>query len=69
MDLPAHLEHLQTVFRKFDADGVISEPVLIYLFCNGLRPSICAQAKQEVWQKDTWNQAIKKAIAIENKAA
>ena len=42
MDWAAHLEHLQTVFREFDADTVISEPVLIRLFRDGLRPSIRA---------------------------
>ena len=40
MDRAAHLEHLQTVFQEFDTDVVILEPVLIRLFCNGLRPSI-----------------------------
>ena len=39
MDCADHLEHLQTVLRKFDANVVISEPVLIRLFRNGLRPS------------------------------
>ena len=53
MDWAAHLEHLQTVLREFDADAVISEPVLIRLFRNGLRPSIRAQAKQEGRRKDT----------------
>ena len=48
---------------------VISEPILIRLFCDGLRPSICAQAKQKSCQKDTWDQAIKKAITAEAKAA
>ena len=69
MDWAAHLEHLQTVFREFDADTVISEPVLIRLFRNGLRPSIRAQAEQEGRRKDTWDQAIKKAITAEAKAA
>ena len=68
MDLAAHLEHLQTVFRTFDAHAVILVPVLIYLFCNGLRPSIRAQAKQEGCQKDIWDQAIKKAITAEPRA-
>ena len=48
MDWSAHLGHLQTVLWEFDANAVISEPVLIRLFCNGLRPSICAQAEQKV---------------------
>ena len=55
MDWPAHLEHLQTIFHKFDANAVISEPVLICLFCNSLRPSICAQAEQKDCQKYTWD--------------
>ena len=69
MDWAAHLEHLQTVLQEFDADAVISEPVLIRLFRNGLRPSIHAQAKQKGRQKNTWDQAIKKAITAEAKAA
>ena len=69
IDWAAHLEHLQTVFQEFDADTVISEPVLIRLFRNGLRPSIHAQAKQEGCQKDTWDQVIKKAITAEVKTA
>ena len=68
IDWAAHLEHLQTVFHKFDADAVISEPVLIRLFCNGLRPSIHAQAKQKSFSKNTWDQAIRKAITAEAKA-
>ena len=69
MDWAAHLEHLQTVLREFDADAVISEPVLIRLFRDGLKPSIRAQAEQEGRRKDTWDQAIKKAITAEAKAA
>ena len=42
---------------------------MIRLFRNGLKPSIRAQAKQEGRQKDTWDQAIKKAIMAEAKAA
>ena len=48
---------------------VILEPVLIFLFCDGLRSIICAQAEQEGCQKDIWDQAIKKAITAEAKAA
>ena len=46
MDWAAQLEHLKIVLPEFNADVVISEPVLIRLFRNGLWPSICAQAKQ-----------------------
>ena len=45
MDWAAHFEHLQTVFRKFDADAVILELVLICLFSDSLKPSIRAQAE------------------------
>ena len=68
MDWAAQLKHLQTVFWKVNANVMISKPVLIRLFCDGLRPSIYAQAKQEGCQKDTWNQAIKKTITAEAKA-
>ena len=68
MDWVAYLKHLQTVFRKFDANVVILEPVLICLFYDGLRLSICIQAKQEGHWKKIWEQAIKKAITTEVKA-
>ena len=67
--MAAHLEYLQTVLWEFDADAVISEPVFIRLFCNGLKPSIHAQAKQKDRQKDNKDQAIKKAITAEAKVA
>ena len=69
MDWVAHLEHLQTVRREFDTDAVILEPILIRRFRDGLRPSIRAQAEQKGCQKDTRDQAIKKAITAEAKAA
>ena len=68
MNWAAHLEHLQTVPYKFDADMVTLEPALIRLLRNGLKPFIRAQAKQKGRQKDTWNQAIKKVITAEAKA-
>ena len=40
MDWAAYVEHLQTVFQKFDINAVISKPVLICLFRNCLKPSI-----------------------------
>ena len=69
MEWAANLEHLQTVFRKFDADAVILEPVLMRLFRNGLRSSIRAEAKQEGRRKDIWDQAIKNAITAKAKPA
>ena len=48
---------------------MISKPVLIRLFLNGLRPSIRVQAKQEGCRKNTCNQVIKKVITAEAKAA
>ena len=42
---------------------------MIRLFRDGIRLSIRAQAKQEGRRKDTWDQAIKKAIMAESKAA
>ena len=69
MDWAAHLEHLQTVFRELDANAVISEPVLIRLFCDGLKPSIRAQAEQEDCQKDIWDQVIQNAITAKAKSA
>ena len=53
IDWAAYLEHLQTVFCKFNADKVISEPILIRLFYKSLQPSIYAQAKQDSRWNDT----------------
>ena len=44
IDCAAHLKYSKTIFRKFDTNVVILEPVLIRLFCNGLQPFIHAQA-------------------------
>ena len=55
IDWATHLEQLQTVLQEFDADTVISEPVLIYLFRDCLTPSIRAQAKQEGCQNNIWD--------------
>ena len=49
----AYLEHLQTVFRQLDVNVMISEPVLICFFRNSLQHSICTQAKQDGYGKDT----------------
>ena len=54
MDCAAYLEYLQTVFREFDISMVILDPVLIYLFCNCLRPSIYTQANQDSRKKNIW---------------
>ena len=48
---------------------VILEAVLIRLFRDSLKPSICTQARQKGRQKDTWDQAMKNAITPEAKAA
>ena len=40
MDWAAHLEHLQTMLKKFDPAAAPTKEVLIYYFCDGLRPSI-----------------------------
>ena len=47
MNWTANLQYLQIILQKFNADMVISEPILIRLFCNGLWPSIYAQAKED----------------------
>ena len=54
MDLAIYLEHLQTVFKKFDVNAIILKPVLIRLFCNSLEPSIYFQTNQDGCRKDTW---------------
>ena len=46
MDWAAHLEYLQTVFKKFDPAAAPTEKVLIRYFCDGLRPSIRAQTDE-----------------------
>ena len=47
MDWRTYLKHSQTVLHKSDANAVISKPVSIRLFRNGLRPFTRAQAKQK----------------------
>ena len=69
MDWAAHLEHLQTVLREFDSAAAPNEEVLIRYFCDGLRPSIRTQTDERGRDLDTWEEAIKKAINAEAKAA
>ena len=69
MDWAVHLEHLQTVLRKFDPTAAPTEEVLICYFCNGLKPSIWAQTDAQGQNLDTWEEAIKKVIDAEAKVA
>ena len=69
MDSAAHLEHLQTMLKKFDPAPAPTEEVLICYFRDGLRPSIQAQADERGQDLDTWEEAIKKAIDVEAKTA
>ena len=69
MDWAAHLEHLQTILREFNANMIILKLVLIWFFRNSLKPSISAQANKNDCQKDIWDQTIKKAITAEAKTA
>ena len=69
MDWAAHLEYLQTVFKKFDPLVTPTEEVLICYFRDGLRLFIQAQTDEQGQDLDTWKEAIKKAINAEAKAA
>ena len=69
MDWVAHLEHLQTLLREFNSAAAPNEEVLICHFCDGLRPSIQAQTDEQGRDLDTWEEAIKKTIDAEAKAA
>ena len=68
MELAAHLKHLQTVLREFDPAATPNEEVLIWYFCNSLRPFIRAQIDKQSKERDIWKEAIKKAIDAEAKA-
>ena len=69
MDWAAYLEYLQTVLKEFDLAAAPTEEVLICYFCNGLRLSIRAQTNKQDQDLDTWEEAIKKTINAEVKAA
>ena len=69
IDWAAHIEHLQTVLKEFNPVAAPTEEVLICYFCDGLRPSIRAQTNKRVQDLDTWEEAIKKTIDAEAKAA
>ena len=69
MDWAAQLEHLQTVLREFDSTAAPNEEVLICYFYNSLKSSIQAQKDERGRDLDTWEEAIKKTIDVEAKAA
>ena len=62
MDWIAHLEHLQTVLKKFDLATALNKDILIYHFCNGLKSFIWVQFNKQSENLDTWEKFIKKAI-------
>lgn len=62
MNWVAYLKYFQTVFKKFDFVAALDENLLIYYFCKGLRPFICAQFDEKDHNLDNWNHMIKEII-------
>ena len=69
MNWTAHIEHLQTVLKEFNFAVALNKEVLICHFCNGLKSSIGAKSNKQDQDLDIWEEAIKKAIYTEAKAA
>ena len=67
-DWASHLEHLQSILLKFDAEGAL-ESDLIRFFREGLKPSIKAQMEQRGRELDSWEELVEKAIDAEAKAS
>ena len=69
MDLAAHQKHLEIVLGELDSASAPSEEVLICYYHDSLRSSIQAQTDKQVWDLNSWEEAIKNAIDVESKAA
>lgn len=54
MDWLAHMEHLQTILKKFDGITAPTNNSLIWYFWNGLSPSICTQLDKRDRDLDDW---------------
>ncbi len=66
-DWASHLEHLQSIFLKFSADGALEESDLIRFFREGPKPSIKAQMDQRGRESDDWETLVEKTVEAEVK--
>ena len=57
------------MLKKFDSACAPNDKVLTSYFCDGLSPSIQAQTDERSQDIDLWEEAIKKGIDNEAKAA
>lgn len=67
MDWLAHMEHLQSILKKFDGITASTNNLLIRYFRNSLRPSICTQLDKKDHNLDDWQAVIERAVDIEAK--
>lgn len=69
MDQAAYLKHLQSILKKFDPLAIPNKETLIRYFQDRLRSLIRNQLDRRGRQLDNQEEAIKKGIDIEAKAA
>ena len=67
-DWASYLKHLQFILVKFDADGALVKSNLIQFFREGLKPLIRAQIEPRSQEYDSWEELVKKTVAVETKA-
>lgn len=68
-DLAAHLEHLQSILREFDANGAQEETDFIRYSQEALKPSIQAEIEIQIQEYEDWVVFIQKAVAAKARSA
>lgn len=59
MDWLMHMEHLQSVLKKFNAIATFLDDFFISSFQDGLKPSVCIQMNKRNSYLDDWQKVIK----------
>lgn len=52
---------------EFDASRAFAKSTLIWIFRNGLKPSITTQIEEYKQENDTWEKLIKKTVKVKAK--
>ena len=65
----AHLEYLQSILLKFDAEWAPAESTMVRYFHKGLKPSVWAKMKQRGQELHSFEELVQKAVDAEAKAA
>lgn len=68
IDWSVYIEHLESILKEFKSVVAPMDDLLIWYFCNGMRPSIFTQLDKKDRKLDDWQAVIKHAVDVEANA-